>query len=617
LPARIVVTSTPLHSAPLSPLIYGDFIEFLNDLIPGMRAEKVQDRSFEGIVQPNEVWPPGENWVYPRWQPFVAGRPRPDRWPETAAELEPPAAVATLELDSARPFVGRHSARVRATGDAGKPFVAGIAQRGIAVKRGQPLHVELFLRVEEDHTGPVHVLLGRNYVAFFHAYAALEFDGVTGEWSRFAGSFTPDAADEDATLAIGISGEGTLWIDKVSLLPDDHRHGWRPDVVEAVHAMKPGILRFGGSSLIYYQWQDGIGPQEQRVPFSNQPWGNIEENDVGLHEFLQFCELVEAEPLICLNANSSTVQQVLDEIEYCSGPVDSPFGRIRAAMGHPEPFRVRYWQIGNEQSGSEYERILLEYARAIRARYPDLALLASYPSESIIRDASEAVDYVCPHFYAPYTAAGEAEIRSLIARIDQHAKNPALKLAMTEWNHTAGHWGWGRAWLLTLYNALNAARMLNMYQRLGDKVRIANRSNLINSCCSGVIQTSRSDLYVTPCYHVQKAYANFAGDIALRVESEPGDILDLAATRQPATGEIALLGVNPTAQEQEREIDLSQLGLSGREFQVWTLTGPSLDAVNSFQEKDRVAPYEARGALPASVFTHRFPAYSVSILRFR
>jgi alpha-L-arabinofuranosidase len=617
MPPRITVTPTPLYDAPISPLIYGDFIEFINDLIPGMWAEKVQDRSFEGVLQPNEVWPPGESWTAPRWKPFVAGLPRGDQWPDTAAALEAPGAVAALEMDPERPFVGRHSARVRVTGSDDRPFVAGIAQEGIAVREGQPLHLELFLRREGGGGEPVRVLLGRNYGAFFRAYAALTLDGVTAEWSRFAGTLTPDTSDEDATLAIGITGEGCLWIDKVSLLPPDHQHGWRPDVVEAVRALKPGILRFGGSSLIYYQWQDGIGPRERRVPFLNPPWGNMEENDVGLHEFLQFCELVGAEPLVCLNANSSTVKQVLDQIEYCSGPVDSPYGKIRAAMGHPEPFQVRYWQIGNEQSGEAYERVLLEYARAIRARYPDLILLASYPSETIIGNCSEALDYVCPHFYAPYTEEREEEIRALIRTIDQSAGNKELKLAITEWNHTAGHWGWARAWLLTLYNALNAARMLNMYQRLGDCIRIANRSNLTNSCCSGVIQTSRSDLYLTPCYHVQKAYANFAGDIALAVESAPGGALDVAATRRSATGETALFVVNTEAQDQTAQIDLSRLGLSESQFELWMLTGPALDAVNSFQEKERVAPREERRALAGSVFEHQFPAHSVSVLCFR
>lgn len=632
MPIRIAISAEPLFEEPISPLIYGDFIEFVNDLIPAMRAEKIQDRSFEGILQPEQVYPPGEDWVYPRWQPFVTGtsegapetqnlkskiqNPKCER-PGLPEELRAPAATVQFDLNTREPFAGRQSARVQVAAENGKPFIAGITQGGIAVKAGQKLHFEMFLRRPGGEAGPVHVLLGRNYGVFFRAYAALELEGAGSDWRRYADGLTSTVTDANASLAIGIPGAGTFWLDKVSLLPEDHQQGWRADVVEAVRAMKPGILRFGGSSLIYYQWECGIGARERRAPFLNQPWGNMEENDVGLHEFLLFCELVESEPLVCVNSNSATLAQVLDEIDYCNGAPESRCGRLRAERGHPEPFGVKYWQIGNEQRGAEYERTLAEYARALRARHPDLILLASYPSESILRDLSADLDYVCPHFYEPYSLAGEEKLRRLVQQMRQTVSNPRLKLAITEWNHTASHWGWARSWLLTLYNALNAARMFNMFQRLGDQVRIANRSNLTNSCCSGVIQTSARDLYVTPCYHVQKAYANFAGEIALRVAVEGEAALDLSATRHLNGDGVALFVVNYGPAAQRGEVDPSALRLSGKYVDVWTLTGPTLDAVNSFQEKERVAPEENRIALASRIFEHQFPAYSVSVLRFQ
>src|SRR5437879_2373101 len=146
--ARITVSSEPLFDTPLSPLIYGDFIEFINDLIPGMWAEKLQDRSFEGVLQPNYVWPPGQEWRRPRWQPFVSGRLAGDRWPGQPQDLEMVDAAAQFERDPHQSFVGRQSARVQVTEGSGQPFVAGIAQDGIAVRRGQSLEVELHARVQ-------------------------------------------------------------------------------------------------------------------------------------------------------------------------------------------------------------------------------------------------------------------------------------------------------------------------------------------------------------------------------------------------------------------------------------------------------------------------------------
>jgi alpha-L-arabinofuranosidase len=612
----LTVSAQPLYPEPISPFIYGDFVEFINDLIPGMWAEKVRDRSFEGSLQPRRLWLPEEDWTGPFWRPFVAGEPAADCWPADGAALRAPQPRVSFTLDQYAPFVGRQSACVEVESGAEAPFVAGIGQPGIAVRAGQALAFEMYLRGPGLEDVPLQVLLGRNYGAFFRTYARLQFVGAGEDWLKFTGSLVPDVTDEQAELAIGISQPGTFWLDKVSLLPDDNLSGWRPDVVGAVRALRPGMLRFGGSSLIYYQWQDGIGPRERRAPFENRPWGNREENDTGLHEFLQFCELAGAQPLLCANSNNATLQQVLDEIEYCNGRLGTRYGDSRAAAGHPQPFNVSYWQIGNEQSGPLYERTLTEYARAIRQRHPELTLLASYPSDRLLDDLSPLVDYVCPHLYDPYSPAMEEQMRALATRIRQGEQSRHLKLAVTEWNHTGGHWGPARAWLLTLYNALNAGRMLNMYQRLGDSIRIANRSNLVNSSCSGSIQTGPTGLYFTPAYHVQRAYANLSGDTALTVHAGTGEVLDLSATRRGSAGPVSLAAVNCTAETQARQIDLADLALSSPLVRTWTLAGPALQAVNSFEDPDCVAPNEGTMERRASFLSYTFPAYSLTILHF-
>ncbi len=611
------VLREPLYPEPISPLIYGDFVEFLNDLVPGMWAERLQDRCFEGCLQPKMLWRPEEDWTYPRWVSFATGWPAWDRCPTSLAELEAPRPRVSLVFEQYMAYAGRQTAWLEVERGDDRPFVAGVAQHNVAVRAGERLRFEVFALGQLPEPSSVHVLLGRDYGAFFRRYASLEIQGIGQQWRRYTGTLTSDVTDAHATLAIGITSPGTLYLDKASLMPEDNLDGWRPDVVQAIRELKPGIIRFGGSSLIFYQWQNGIGPRDRRAPFENRPWGNREENDVGLHEFLRFCELVDAEPLICLNSNSTTVQQVLEEIEYCNGPADSRFGAIRAAMGHPEPFNVRYWQIGNEQGGAEYERILVEYAQAIRQHHPDLVLLASYPSDRLVGDLSDMVDYVCPHFYDPHTPQMEQELRALIARIRREAVNKDLKLGVTEWNHTSGQWGPARAWLLTLYNALNAGRMLNMYQRQGDMVRIANRSNMTNSECSGILQTSPTDIYFTPCYYVQKAYANLSGDRALRVDLGAEEELDVSATCDVGTGETVLAVVNCSGKVQHRTIDLSDLGLTQGQVLVWTLTGPAPDAINSFEDKRLVAPVETMETALGDVLDHAFVPYSVTILRCR
>jgi alpha-L-arabinofuranosidase len=228
------------------------------------------------------------------------------------------------------------------------------------------------------------------------------------------------------------------------------------------------------------------------------------------------------------------------------------------------------------------------------------------------------VDYVCPHIYAPYGPEVEQNLLSLIHNIRQQTRNRKLKIAVTEWNHTGGHWGWARAWLLTLFNALNAARMFNLYQRHGDMIDIANRSNMTNSCNSGTIQTSALGMYLTPTYYVQRAYSNYTGERALRVNTSADETLDIVATQRAANGEIALFVVNYTGQAERREVELKpDRFVKPVRFacHVWTLAGPGLDAVNDFVEKERVAPHEAELELSGGPFRYEFAPYSVTVLR--
>ncbi len=613
--ASIRVTPTPLYADRISPLIYGDFVEFVNDLIPSMWAERVRDRCFAGLRQPRHLDRPEVDWTAPRWTSFVAGRPQFRSHADVL--LDPPMATASFELDRDEPFVGEQSARVTVVGgDSDHPSVAGILQEGIAVRQGERLKVEVWARGRGRAGVPLRVQLGTNHGVLFDALGDVTLDGLGESWRKLSGEITAAATSDDASLAIGIDRPGTFWLGKVSLMPVDNQLGWRTDVVEAIRVLKPGIIRFGGSSLIYYQWEQGLGSDRERAPFVNQPWGNLEENDVGLFEFLQFCELVGAEPLVCVNSNSSSLPSILDEIEFCNGPAASRQGAIRAAMGHPEPFQVRYWQIGNEQKGEEYEQTLAAYATAMRRAHPDLVLMASYPSDSILLNLSEQLDYICPHLYHPYSPVMEEGVRDLIRQIRDSAANRQLKLGITEWNHTGGHWGASRTWLLTHFNALNAARMLNLFHRLGDAIRIACRSNMANSSRSGGVQTSGTDLYLTPCYHVMRAYANLAGDTALTYDASADEGLDVSATRSSATGDVTIFVVNDTREEQCRSIDLTELSALSGEALVWTLTGASLDAVNSFARKNNVAPVESRHEHWNASTPYAFPPFSLTVLRF-
>src|SRR5262249_24807718 len=155
--------------------------------------------------------------------------------------------------------------------------------------------------------------------------------------------------------------------------------------------------------------------------------------------------------------------------------------------------------------GAEYESHVAAFAEAMKKVDPSLELFSSYPSEAVLRRAGEFLEYVCPHHYdIANLAAAEQNILDIQALGRRAAPGRRIKIAITEWNTTGGDWGPRRARLWTLENALSCARYHNLLHRHSDAVVIANRSNLTNSFCSGIVQTDSYRLYVTPTYHAQQ-----------------------------------------------------------------------------------------------------------------
>jgi hypothetical protein len=597
----ITIEATPLRGERISPMIYGEFIEFINDMIPGMWADKLQDRSFAGFADAGAVYRPAHRYPIFGWRAFRSG---------LGAYGAPLAGEVAFDRDPERPFVGRQSARITLSGP--RNCVGGILQPGIAVQAGQRLDFQAWLRAK-DLQGPVRVLLGREYGAFFEVYASLELPAVEADWTRYAGTLVSPVTDANACFALALSTPGTLWAGRVSLMPADNVEGWRTDVVATVKASRPGVIRFGGSSLIYYHWETGIGPRQLRAPFVNQPWHNTEEHDVGIAEFLRFCQLVGAEPLICVNSNAESPASIAHEVEYCNGAATTPYGARRAADGYPRPFGVKYWQIGNEQAGRDYEDRVVAFSQAIKTADATAYVLVSYPSERLINELGASFDAICPHYYTPDVAACAADLDHLRGVIAASKVNPRLKVGVTEWNHTGGDWGDQRAWLLTLYNGLHVARMLNLYQRHSDLVLMANRSNLCNSECSGSIQTSPTDLYCTPAHLAQGLYANECGDVPLRVRTGEAESLDVMATRDERRGRVCVTLVNMAAETQVRRLELAGFDLAAQPAEVTTLAGPLLSAVNDFAAKDRVRPVKSEldpGALAQLVL----PPFSLTVV---
>lgn len=584
----------------ISPMQAGQFIEYLCDLVPGMWAERLYDGSFEGLSP--------YNFEYLRETDF---REKP--WYPSGATNR-----AEYSLDKERPVSGRVCKKISVPD--GAPCTVGISQDGVFVEKGRGLTFHCYMR-QSGIAGPVRVTLRHEN----RMYASAELR-PGGEWGKLQARLVPTARDTNATFSIEYKGPGTLWLDNASLMPDDNIDGWRPDVVRALKALKPAIIRFGGSvveaaSYGDFEWRKAVGDPDHRTPF--RAWGGLQPMGAGMEEIVRLIRMVGAEPLICVSTVKEEAQGAADEVQYFNGSIDTPMGALRAKNGRPEPYRIKYWQVGNEQAGPEYEKRLPEFCRAMRAVDRSIVILASYPTEGVLKGAGDLIDAVCPHHYGcdnlAYVEGDIANIRAMIARF---APGRRIKIGVTEWNTTAGDAGPRRAMLWTLANALACARYLHVLQRNADIVEIANRSNLTNSFCSGILQTDNHRLYKTPTYYVQELYANLVGVKPLKLEADvEGDTgVDLSASLSRDGRTLTVFAVNDTREDLTRTLDLSAFARVEPDVSVWTVEDRDRagepDVTNGFGDPERVASRRSHARAAAGKLAYRFPALSVTALRF-
>jgi len=254
---------------------------------------------------------------------------------------------------------------------------------------------------------------------------------------------------------------------------------------------------------------------------------------------------------------------------------------------------------------------------------PAIKLMASYPTPELLRSAGKYLDYVCPHHYGCANLGAMlgniAEVRAMIAA---NAPGRHIRLGITEWNTTAGDWGPPRAMLWTLANALACARYHNLMHRHADVIEIANRSNLTNSFCSGILQTDNRRLYKTPAYYAQMLYATKAGSIPLVVDSlAPADSgIDFSATLSSDGRKLVVFVVNDGPSDETRSVDPTPAGKFRGAPSITVLADRDRagepDATNTFERPDRIVPPRARSDLAAPDGRCTFPAYSLTVLEW-
>ena len=351
---------------PVSKYVFGMFIEHIGKTMYGpLWAEMLDDRKFYYPISSKEDEP------QPRRESGGPGRMPLQKW----KPIGPDDAVV---MDKERPFVGEQSPRVQL--DVATPH--GIRQSGLAVVKGKRYVGYIWARGTPDSRVIVALVLGS--ADSQRQKASLSQLGSVYRKIPFAFTAANDAGD--ASLEITGTGRGSFHVAAVSLMPADNIDGFRPDTIALLKQIKSGFWRFGGNYTSNYYWYDAIGDRDKRPSDWDSAWNQMQTNDLGPDEFADFCRLIGVEPYISVNAGLGDAHSAAQEVEYMNGRVTTPMGALRAKNGHPEPYHVKFWNIGNEPWGAwqigrtDLKYFMLkhnEFAKEMRKVDPSIVLIAS------------------------------------------------------------------------------------------------------------------------------------------------------------------------------------------------------------------------------------------------
>ena len=366
-PAQIVAAIDLKQTAePVSKYEFGMFIEHIGSLIyRSLWAEMLDDRKFYFPINSKP-----EDEAARRAGGFRGMQLR--KW-------RPVGPDDVVVMDKDQPFVGDQSPQIAL--DATTPH--GIRQSGLVLVKGKHYVGHIYLRGTPGTKIDVALSWGDDKSERQVAHIG----PLTDTYKSYSFAFTAQAGTEQGSFEVTGTGKGDFHIGTVSLMPADNVQGFRADTTALLREVPSGFWRLpGGNFLSDWNWYDGVGDRDRRPPMFDYAWNAMQTNDVGLDEFMTFCKLIHTEPYITVNAGFGDAHSAAEEVEYMNGSIHTRLGAERALNGHPEPYHVKFWDIGNEPYGSwqlgrtDLKYYVLkhnEFAKAMRKVDPSITLLAS------------------------------------------------------------------------------------------------------------------------------------------------------------------------------------------------------------------------------------------------
>jgi alpha-N-arabinofuranosidase len=311
---------------PVNPMIFGGYME---PATTNVWAEMLTDRKFASPITGAPA-PAPANAFFRR----LFGEP-----------FKPVGPPGTVAMDTVRPFVGKHSPLIKLDGS--EPH--GIQQSKLRLGRGKSYEGRIYLAGDAGANVVVRLVWGTGA----GDSQTVTIPSLSPEYRKFPLMFTAAADTEDARLEILGTGSGTFHVGTTSLMPADNVQGFHSGMIRLFKEAGFKMFKWpGGNFVSAYDWRDGLGDRDERPPRLQPMWSDrAESNDVGLHDFIALCRLAGAEPDLTIDSGFGSAREAAEQVEYCNGSAETRMGKMRAENGHPEPFHVRCWTIGNEMYG--------------------------------------------------------------------------------------------------------------------------------------------------------------------------------------------------------------------------------------------------------------------------
>lgn len=481
-------------------------------------------------------------------------------------------------------------------------------------------------------------------------------------WQKYTAVLSPSRTVEKGKLQITFIGNGVVNMDMISLFPQDtwkgRKGGLRKDLVQKLDELQPGFLRFPGGCIVEgrtlaerYQWKKTLGNVADREYLINK-WSSgfahrltpdyYQSFGLGFYEYFQLSEDLGAEPLPILSCGMACqfntaelvhleelnpyVQDALDLIEFANGNESTKWGKIRAEMGHPKPFNMKYIGVGNEQWGEDYIERYKIFEKAIHAKYPDIQIISgSGPSPD-----GEFFDY------------GWKELKKLNAQIvDEHYYNSPEWFTKNAGRYDAydrsgpkvfaGEYAAQSVGVVKPDNknnwqtALSEAAFMTGLERNADIVTMTSYAPLFAHAdgwqwTPDLIWFNNLQSYATPNYYVQKLFSNNKGTDLIKI-SENGNAvkgqnqLFASAVKDGKNNEVIIKIVNTDSQEKSIEINPKNIKIGSKLTKI-TLTASQLSSENNF-ETENIKPLEENSVIKKGKFSVQILSNSFVVLKIK